>query len=102
MDARRRKGGGPRGGPWRRPGAATGMLVVAEDVLAGTGVEDEEGEAEGEAEEEGGPVEGGDQLRVLRRTARAISSSSFCSDTLLCGGEPGCPLGGGLPSPGVP
>ena len=79
------------------------MLVVVEDVVDGTGAEDEEGEAEevGEEEEEGGPAGGGDQLRVLRRTARAISSSSFCSDTLLCGGEPGCPLGGGLPSPGV-
>jgi hypothetical protein len=78
------------------------MLVVEEDVVAGTGVEDEEGEAgEAEEEEEGGPAGGGDQLRVLRRTALAISSSSFCSDTLLCGGEPGCPLGGGLPSPGV-
>jgi len=81
------------------------MLVVVEDVVDGTGAEDEEGEAEEvgeEEEEEGGPAEGGDQLRVLRRTARAISSSSFCSDTLLCGGDPGCPLGGGLPSPGVP
>jgi hypothetical protein len=67
----------------------------------GGGVGGGGGAAEEEGEAEGGPAGGGDQLRVLRRTARAISSSSFCSDTLLCGGEPGCPLGGGLPSPGV-